>query len=63
MNHEKHETYAMHEKTIRFPFVSFVVIGLVVANSELIARFEAKIKAIINRVWGGNTPELLGETA
>lgn len=37
--------------------------ALVAANRELIVRFEAKIKAVINRVWGGNTPELLGETA
>lgn len=30
---------------------------LVEANKQLIARFEAKIKTVIDRVWGG------GETA
>jgi type I restriction enzyme M protein len=28
--------------------------ALVNANKQLIARFEAKIKATINRVWGGS---------
>ena len=29
--------------------------ALVEANKQLIARFEAKIKAVIDRVWGGDT--------
>ena len=34
--------------------------ALVNANKQLIARFEAKIKATINRVWGEEAPEPLG---
>lgn len=37
--------------------------ALVDANKQLIERFEAKIKTTINRVWGEDTPKLLGETA
>lgn len=29
--------------------------ALVEANKQLIARFEAKIKAVIDRIWGGDT--------
>ena len=29
--------------------------ALVDANKQLIARFEAKIKTVIDRVWGGET--------
>ncbi|MBK9162251.1 MAG: N-6 DNA methylase [Nitrosomonadales bacterium] len=36
---------------------------LVNANKQLIARFEAKIKTTINRVWGEGTSAPLGETA
>jgi len=37
--------------------------ALVNANKQLIVRFEAKIKATINRVWGDATPAIPGETA